>query len=150
MQAAGSEAHSRSMVLHRYEYKNGRRRLESEAVIAILRHTESEEWSLVSSGVVSYEISRTSDEERKRRLHSLVHRASEFIPVGQETYARAGELQDQLGIRAYDALHIACAEQGGADVFLSTDDRLVKAAKRNSDAANIRVENPLIWLQEVV
>ncbi|MDM8552266.1 type II toxin-antitoxin system VapC family toxin [Desulfobacterales bacterium HSG2] len=110
----------------------------------------SEEWSLISSGVVSYEISRTSDEERKRRLHSLVYGASEFIPVGQETYVRAGELQHQLGIRAYDALHIACAEQGGADVFLSTDDRLVKAAKRNSEATNVRVENPLIWLQEVI
>ncbi len=128
----------------------GRIHLESEAVITILRHMESEEWFLVSSGVVSYEISRTSDEERKKCLHSLVHRASEFIPVGQETYVRAGELQHQLGIKAYDALHIACAEQGGVDVFLSTDDRLVKTAKRNSEAINIRVENPLIWLQEVV
>lgn len=125
-------------------------RLESEAVIAILKHVESGEWSLVSSGVVSYEISRTSDEERKRRLISIVQRASGFIPVGRETYIRAEELQHQLGIKAYDALHIACAEQGGADVFLSTDDRLVKAAKRNSEATNIRVENPLTWLQEVM
>jgi predicted nucleic acid-binding protein len=125
-------------------------RLESEAVIAILRHVESEEWSLVSSGVVSYEISRTSDEERKRRLISIVQRASGFIPVGQETYIRAGELQHHLGIKAYDALHIACAEQGGAEVFLSTDDRLVKVAKRNSEAINIRVENPLSWLQEMI
>lgn len=85
----------------------------------------------VSSGIVSYEISRASDEERKRCLYSAVRRASEYVPVGQETYVRAGELQHRLGIRAYDALHIACAEQGGADVFLSTDDKLVKAAKRN-------------------
>ena len=48
-----------------------------------------------------------------------------------------------FGIKAFDALHIAYAEQGGADVFLSTDDRLVKVAKRNSEAINIRVENPL-------
>lgn len=125
-------------------------RLVSEAVIAILRHVESEEWSLVSSGVVSYEISRTSDEERKRRLLLLVQGASVFIPVGQQTYIRAGELQHELGIKAYDALHIACAEQGGADAFLSTDDRLVKAIKRNSETTNIRVENPLTWLQEVI
>ena len=124
--------------------------LESEAVITILGHIESEEWSLVSSGVVSYEISQTSDEERKRRLHSLVRRASEFIPVGRQTYVRARELQNRLGIRAYDALHIACAEQGEVDVFLSTGDRLVKAAKRNREATNMKVENPLIWLQEVV
>jgi predicted nucleic acid-binding protein len=125
-------------------------RLESEAVISILRHVESKEWSLVSSGVVSYEISRTSDEERKSRLFLLVQGASVFIPVGQETYIRAGELQHELGIKAYDALHIACAEQGGADVFLSTDDRLVKSVKRKSEVTNIRVENPLTWLQEVI
>jgi hypothetical protein len=81
--------------------------LESEAVIAILRHVESEEWSLVSIGVVSYEISLTSDEERKKRLISIVQRASGFIPVGQETYIRAGELQHHPGIKAFDALHIA-------------------------------------------
>ncbi len=125
-------------------------RLESEAVIAILRHVESDEWSLVSSGVVSFEISRTSDEERKRRLLLVVQRASVFIPVGQDTYVRAGELQHQLGLKAYDALHVACAEQGGADVLLSTDDRLVKAVKRNKEATHIRVENPLTWLQEVI
>lgn len=124
--------------------------MESEAVITILRRIESEEWHLVSSGVLSYEISRTYDKVRKRLLYSAVRRASEFIPVGQKTAVRAGELQRGLGIRAYDALHIACAEQGGVAVFLSTDDRLVKAAKRNSEAINIRVENPLIWLQEVV
>ncbi|TWI75569.1 putative nucleic acid-binding protein [Desulfobotulus alkaliphilus] len=125
-------------------------RLESEAVIAILRHVESGEWSLVSSGVVNYEISRTFDNERKSRLFLLVQGASVFIPVVQETYIRAGELQHELGIKAYDALHIACAEQGGVDVFLSTDDRLVRAVKRKSGLTNTRVENPLTWLQEVI
>lgn len=125
-------------------------RLESEAVIAILRHIELGEWFLVSSAIVSYEISRTSDEERKRRLYLAVRKASEYVPVGRKTQFRAGELKHQLGIRTYDALHIACAEIGGADVFLSTDDKLVKAPKRNSQATNIRVENPLNWLQEVI
>lgn len=125
-------------------------RLESEAVIAILRHIESKDWFLVSSAIVSYEISRASDEERKRRLYLAVGKAYEYVPVGRETQVRADELKLQLGIRSYDALHIACAEIGGADVFLSTDDKLVKAAKRNSKATNIRVENPLNWLQEVI
>lgn len=79
-----------------------------------------------------------------------VRKASKYVSVGRETQVRADELKHQLGIRTYDALHIACAEIGGADVFLSTDDKLVKAAKRNSEATNIKVENPLNWLQEVI
>ncbi len=124
--------------------------LESEAVITILKHIELEEWSLVSSGVVNYEISQTSDEERKGRLQSLARWASEFVSVEPKILARARELQRQLGMKAYDALHIACAERGGADVFLSTDDNLVKAAKRNEETISIEVENPLLWLQKVI
>ena len=124
--------------------------LESEAVITILKHIELEEWSLVSSGVVNYEIGQTSDVERKGRLRSLVRWASVFVAIEQEILARANELQRLLGIKAYDAMHIACAEQGGADVFLSTDDKLLKAAKRNREAINIEVDNPLLWLQKVI
>jgi hypothetical protein len=41
--------------------------LESEAVIAIFRHIEQGEWIWVSSGVVNYELSRTTDQERLQR-----------------------------------------------------------------------------------
>jgi len=42
------------------------------------------------------------------------------------------------------ALHLACAEQRQVDVFLTTDDRLLRRAQRLS--ISITVENPLIWL----
>ncbi len=35
----------------------------------------------------------------------------------------------QTGIRQYDALHVACAIAGKADLFVSTDDRLLKRLK---------------------
>ena len=123
--------------------------LEAEAIITILKHIESKEWSWISSGVVNYEISQTSDEERKGRLRSLVRWSSVFVKVDKCVYIRAKETQ-QLGIKTYDALHIACAEQGKADVFLSTDDRLIRAAKRSIETINMEVENPLLWLQKVV
>jgi predicted nucleic acid-binding protein len=49
-----------------------------------------------------------------------------------------------------DRIHIACAEEAGADVFLSTDDRLVRAAKRQQEATKVEIENPLTWLQSIV
>jgi len=123
--------------------------MESEAIITIFKHIEYSDWLLINSGVVNYEISKTSDIERKERLLSLVGSASEFVSVNQEIYARAKKIQE-LGIKTYDSLHIACAECGNADVFLTTDDRLIKAVKRNSNEIKIEVENPLLWLYKVV
>ena len=57
------------------------------------------------------------------------------------------QIQQELGIKAYDALHIASAEEGKADIFLSTDDKIIKASKRNTEAIKVEIENPLIWLQ---
>jgi predicted nucleic acid-binding protein len=99
---------------------------------------------------MNYEISQTNDEERKQRLRSLVSHASEFVPVERKIHARAKEIQEQLGVKTYDALHLACAEQGKANVLLSTDDKLIRAAKRNDVALKVEVENPLVWLQKMV
>jgi hypothetical protein len=49
-----------------------------------------------------------------------------------------------------NALHLACAEVGGADVFLTTDDRVVKIAHRKKGLLNLRVDNPVRWLEEVL
>ncbi len=123
--------------------------MEAEAIITILKHIESSEWSLIGSSIINYEISRTPDEERRSRLQSLVQSAFVFVAVDQQTQLRATTIQD-LGIRAYDALHVACAERGKADVMLSTDDKLVRLAQRNKDRILIEIANPLVWLQKVV
>ncbi|MCA2812513.1 MAG: hypothetical protein IM477_08160 [Microcystis sp. M090S1] len=48
----------------------------------------------------------------------------------------------QLGFKFYDALHLAFAEAGGADIFLTTDDRLLRKAQQYRDPINVMVENP--------
>jgi predicted nucleic acid-binding protein len=60
---------------------------------------------------------------------------------------RAKALQ-KLGFSGYDAAHIASAERGHADVFLSTDDRLVKRAQRYFQNIQVAVENPVQWLMQ--
>jgi hypothetical protein len=50
---------------------------------------------------------------------------------------------------AFDALHLASAEQGRADVFLATDDGLLRRAGRHSQEIHVRVQNPVSWYQEV-
>ncbi|MDM8515473.1 PIN domain-containing protein [Desulfobacterales bacterium HSG16] len=52
------------------------------------------------------------------------------------------------GIQAFDAMHLACAENN-ADILLTTDDRFIKKAERLS-GLNIQINNPLKWLNEVL
>lgn len=63
--------------------------------------------------------------------------------------ARGNEIE-QLGFTGFDALHLACAESGDVDVFLTTDDKLVKRAARMRAKLDVRVANPLQWAQEIV
>jgi hypothetical protein len=55
----------------------------------------------------------------------------------------------KLGFGAFDALRLASAEQGQPDVFLTTDDGLLRRAARYSNELRIRVRNPVSWHQEV-
>ena len=55
-----------------------------------------------------------------------------------------------VGFTAMDALHIACARNAGVDVFLSTDDKLLKKASQHIDAIKLHAANPLAWLQEII
>jgi predicted nucleic acid-binding protein len=52
----------------------------------------------------------------------------------------------ELGFKFYDALHLAFAEAGGADIFLTTDDRLLRKAQQYRDSIKVTVGNPVIWL----
>ncbi len=124
-----------------------RLRLEAEAVLLILKHCEAGEWQWVSSAVVSHEVEAVPNRERRHRLQEILKNAGLFVPLSDTIVERGEELQG-MGLKAYDALHVACAEQAHVDIFLTTDDRLCRVAIRNAHRLKVRVENPLTWLQE--
>lgn len=103
----------------------------------------------VSSAVLDVEISRNPDPERRYDAAALLAYANEVIVPVPADAARASALED-VGFGAFDALHLACAERGDVDVFLTTDDGLLRRARRHSPLLRIRVENPVSWSQEVV
>jgi len=123
--------------------------LEAEAVLLILKRCESGEWHWVSSAVVSYEVDKIPNWERRNRVKALLRGAKEVLPLSNSAVERGEELKG-LGLRTYDALHVACAEQAQVEVLLTTDDRLVRAAARDADKLKVPVKNSLTWLQEVL
>lgn len=123
-------------------------RLECEAVLLILERCQRQEWRALGSEAVDYEISRIPDGERCRKVYYLASIVESKQSISESVEDRAGELE-QMSFRAVDALHIACAEAGNADVLLTTDDQLVNQARQHSGVLRVRVENPIVWLMEV-
>jgi len=72
--------------------------------------------------------------------------AQKVIKIDNKIEERAKYFEN-LGVQAFDALHLACAE-GNADVFLTVDNKLLKRIKKIKDL-KIKVRNPLEWLEEV-
>jgi len=124
-------------------------RLEAESVLAILTRIENGDWVWIGSEVLKDEIEQTPDAQRLSRVKLLSGFIQESVQIGEKEINRAMKLQKE-GFQVFDSLHIACAESAQVDVFLSTDDRLLKLAKRLSKRLNVRIENHLAWVEEII
>lgn len=120
--------------------------LEAEAILSIIARCEKGEWELLGSGVIELELSKLTNMERMEQVRALYSVVRTRIAMTTETESRAAFFQ-QAGIKPFDSLHLAVAETGGANVFLTTDDRLLRAASKIE--LRIRAENPVNWLMEV-
>lgn len=123
-------------------------RLEAEAVLLIMGRCQSREWQMLGSEAIDAEIAQTPDLERRKRVMLLASLAMNKVIVDKQVESRAMELVQLF--KAYDSLHIACAEMGNADILLTTDDRLMRKAAMHSSVLQVRVQNPVIWLLEVM
>ena len=124
-------------------------RRETEAVDTILETFRQGEWRWLVSTVLEIEVNRNLNFSQRLRVRSLLARANQLILLTEAETSRATMLES-LGFKLFDALHIASAESGTADILLTTDDRFVRRAKRVSERLHVRVENPHTWLQEVI
>ena len=123
-------------------------RQEAEAISQILAYCSRGDWYWISSTILSDEIEQTTDLIKRSQIETLLSRVHQTISAGMDVETR-GEGLELLGFQKLDALHLACAEIGEVDILLTTDDKLLRRAKRYHDQLHIRVENPSTWLQEV-
>jgi len=118
--------------------------LESQAVAIILQMVEAKGVELISSSVLEYENSRNpyplKQEAMKRYLQLPGLRQEIDEAIGQ----RAEELEHN-GLKAIDALHIACAEAVGSDYFITCDKRLINRCL----GLTMKVINPVDFVLEI-
>lgn len=116
---------------------------EAEAVLSIVKRCRNGEWILASSAIIDIESSNQKDLDKLKKVQSICKAAQEHFPLTVKAEERAAFFQ-RNGIKRFDSFHLAVAETNKADIFLTTDDRLLKTAKRLE--LGIKASNPLAWL----
>ena len=130
------------------DQSQARIRNEAEAVESIFRMVRTGIATWISSTALEIEIDRNPDAGRRHDVATLLTLANEIL-VPQPGTAERASFHQRLGFEPFDALHLACAEEAQADVFLTTDDALIRRAGRLMNQIRTRVMNPVSWCQEV-
>jgi len=122
--------------------------IESEAVLTILGHCETGNWDLIGSEIIDLEILKIPDKYQKERVFHLSKISKAKVEVNKQVWDRYEELKE-INLTLFDALHIACAEIGKADIFLTTDDDIIKKINKSNIELKVDIKNPIKWLMEV-
>jgi predicted nucleic acid-binding protein len=116
-------------------------RIEAEAVVALLAAVEDGIAEWIGSQYLEFEIRQDTDQERRRRVSSLLRLVRERVEVSDAVAGRARALE-RLGLRGLDALHVASAETGAADLLITTDDRMLRRGARAASDLRVRLVTP--------
>ncbi|MGK5093337.1 PIN domain-containing protein [Deltaproteobacteria bacterium TL4] len=106
---------------------NFRIHLEAEAIKIILNLCEQIQWKRVISEVNLFEIANTLDMSKRKELELLITISNQCIEINDEIQNKAKEFES-YGLKAFDALHLACANTE-VDVLLTVDDKFLKKSK---------------------
>jgi predicted nucleic acid-binding protein len=124
-------------------------KLETEAFLSIIDRAVKGGIGIIGSSVVSYENSRNPFVERRERVSSYLSVASKWLRLSKSIRERATALES-AGIDSFDAMHLACAETGGAAYFVTCDDAVIRKAKQQKYHLAIEVCSPLEFVLKEV
>lgn len=120
-------------------------RLETEAKLEIQQRIKDQALELAWSYVLDYESQANPFEERRDVVVRWKTAAAVDVEETDAIIQKAHEIVSR-GLRAKDALHVACAMAAGCDFFLTTDDL---AVKRMRGFSGIAVMDPTQFIVEV-
>lgn len=118
--------------------------LETQAVTLILQMAAAQLIDLVSSSVLEYENSLNPFPIKQQAMNRYLQMATIKQQVDETMQQRAEQLEQQ-GIKAIDALHVACAEVANSDYFLTCDKRLINRCQ----GLPIKTLNPVDFILEI-
>jgi predicted nucleic acid-binding protein len=131
------------------DLQQSRVKLEAEAMLSILEQCEQKKWTLVNSDALQFDLGKNSDLFKKEQLEAILSIATNYLQTNDIIESLASDLV-KLGFKLYDALHLAFSQTYNLDIFLTTDDRLLRKAKKYPDLITIKAENPVVWLMNIL
>lgn len=117
--------------------------LETEAKLYIQASVRDGKYDLVWSYMLDYENDENPYEDKKNAIEPWKHIANEFCTSSEDILLMGKDIMDK-GIKAKDALHIACAIKSECDYFITTDMKLL-----NKNIENINIINPIDFIREM-
>jgi predicted nucleic acid-binding protein len=94
------------------------------------------------------ENSRNPDRNRARAVRVWLEGLNPAFAAGRDVLELTIALSN-AGLRPLDAFHLAWAQALGADVFVTTDDRLRSHATRVSGKISFRIIDPISFAREL-
>lgn len=123
--------------------------IEARAFYIIIKWIEEGKMIIIDSDALEYENGLTSSPDKRRRVKQSLSLAKEYVRLSDFLIERANEIIN-LGFRDMDALHIAMAEGGKANYFVTCDDDIINVAKKIQEKLKIKVCSLLEFLEEVI
>ena len=118
---------------------------EANAVEFLLTKVAVNELHWVASTINLAEIERIEKPIKRGESLALLDRAGPLHNPTDAAVAR-GKFLHNLGYGKQDAMHMACAEESGVSVLLTTDDAFQGLAERGIGGPRVTVENPVRWV----
>ena len=121
---------------------------ERNSVMLILELAEKSAIKIIGSEMLIKEMQDNKDSYRRSILQMMYGLCTEEIKVSLSVLSGAEDIRKRSNIKYKDSIHLACAEEAGADVFLTTDRKLINNSNRIK--MYTKVMNPNQWLLEVL
>jgi predicted nucleic acid-binding protein len=118
--------------------------LETQAVVLLFQMIEIKIVDLVTSTVLEYENSKNPFPVKQQSMARYLKMAVIRKSVDDAIKERAIQLERD-GLKAIDALHVACAEATQAKYFITCDKRLINRYQANLTS----VLNPISFIMEM-
>lgn len=122
-------------------------RLEADAVLELLA-APPERLTVVHAPAHELENAQNPLTWRAARVADWLATVPRAEAKAEDLARRTQELMT-LGFRNFDAFHVACAENANADVFATTDDRLLALGRRHAGLLGVRVVDVVTLAREV-
>jgi hypothetical protein len=123
-------------------------RLETEAVLSLLE-APTGDIEFLHTAAQDLENDQNPLPSRAAKVREWLRTIQVSDLVDDVLKARIVELMG-LGLKNFDAFHLASAEQASAETFVTCDDRLLTAANRHAASLKVRVVNPVDLAREVL